>query len=289
MAVVDRAWHGYKGELTPERWRFLVLPRFAWGDLFRSRILTAYYGLCCLVPLVFAVLIYLRYNLGALAFLGIQAENLERSLPIDGRFFALFLAVQTGMGFVFSAFIGPALVAPDLAHNALPLYFGRPFSRSEYVIGKFSSLAILLSAITWVPGLLLFGLQSFMAGAGWGIANLRFAGAMLAGGLLWVLVTSLLALAISAWIRWRPVATALLFGISAVGAGIGAAVWGIFRTSWGFLLSPGMLLRIVGADLFGVPLPERLPVWAAWMGLLGFATISLILLSRRVRATEVVR
>lgn len=289
MAVVDRSWHRYSGQLTAARWRFLVLPRFAWGDIFRSRILTAYYGLCCLVPLVFAVLIYLRYNLGALAMLGLQAKNLEQALPIDGRFFAIFLGVACGMGFIFSAFIGPALVAPDLAHNALPLYFGRPFSRREYVLGKFSSLAVLLSALTWVPGLLLFTLQAFLAEDGWGLGHLRLAWALFAAGGLWVLVVSLLALAISAWIRWRPVATALLLGISVVGAGVGAAVWGIFGTSWGFLLSPGVLLRIVGADLFAVPAPQPLPVWAAWTGLVVYAALSLLLLARRVRATEVVR
>ncbi|HEX5079274.1 MAG TPA: hypothetical protein VFV80_09010, partial [Geminicoccaceae bacterium] len=229
MAVVDRAWHGYQGRMTPERWRFLVLPRFAWGDIFRSRLLTAYYVLCGLVPVVFAVLIYLRYNLGALSVLGIQAQNIEQALPIDGRFFAVFLSIEAGMGFVFASFVGPALIAPDVNHNALPLFLGRPFSRSEYVLGKFMSLAVLLSAITWVPALLLFALQSFLAESGWMMAHLDLLGASLALGLLWMAVVSLLVLAISAWIRWRPVATALLFAISVVGAGVGGIVWAMFQ------------------------------------------------------------
>ncbi len=289
MAVVDRSWHAYAGRLTTERWRFLVLPRFAWGDIFRSRLLTAYYGLCCLVPLVFAILIYLRYNLGALAVLGIQAKNLDQALPIDGRFFATFLSVAAGMGFVFAAFIGPALIAPDVTHNALPLFFGRPFSRVEYVLGKFASLGILLSAITWVPAVLLFGLQAFMAGEGWGFAHLALLAGAIATGAVWVLIISLLALAVSAWVRWRPVATALMLGISVVGAGMGGIVLAIFHTPWGFVLSPGMMLRLVGADLLGVPMRDTVPVGAAWLGLLGYALLSLWLLARRVRATEVVR
>ena len=51
-------------------------------------------------------------------------------------------------------------MSPDLRNNGLPLYLSRPFSRTEYVLGKMSVLLILLSAITWVPGLLLFLFQA---------------------------------------------------------------------------------------------------------------------------------
>lgn len=289
MAVVDRTWHAYHGRTTSERWRFLVLPRFAWGDIFRSRLLTAYYVLCCLVPVVFAVLVYLRYNLGALATLGIQAQNLDQALPIDAKFFAIFLAIEAGMGFVFASFIGPVLIAPDVAHNALPLFFGRPFSRPEYVLGKFLSLAVLLSAITWVPALLLFGLQAFLAESGWAGAHLRLLAAAVGTGVVWMTVVSLLVLAISAWVRWRPVATALLFALSAVGTGVGGIVWGMFHEPYGFVLSPGILLQVVGAHFFGIRDAAPVPVELAWIGLAGYVALSLFLLAKRVRATEVVR
>ena len=55
-----------------------------------------------------------------------------------------------------TAFVGPGLVSPDLANSALPLYFCRPFSRAEYVLGKCAVSVQLLSLITWVPGLILF-------------------------------------------------------------------------------------------------------------------------------------
>src|SRR6266852_1287555 len=70
-----------------------------------------------------------------------------------------FVSVQGVFAFLLTAFTGPGLISPDLANGALPLYFCRPFSRAEYVIGKSSVLAILLSQITWVPGLVLFAVQ----------------------------------------------------------------------------------------------------------------------------------
>jgi ABC-2 type transport system permease protein len=294
MAVYERAFRRYAGELTPARWRFLVLARFALQEVFRSRLLTAFYALAGIVaPLIALVLIYLRHNLGALAFLEVDLGDM---FPIDERFFFVFLNVQSGFAFVLTAFVGPALVSPDLAHNALPLYLARPFSRAEYVLGKLAVLAALLSAITWVPGLLLFLLQAFLEGAGWGVANLQIAWGLLLGAWVWILGNSLLALALSAWVRWRPVAGALYFGATLVSAGFANAVAGVFDTRWGHLVNLDLLYKTVWSELFGVPqgfLNEQvmgsLPVWAAWASLAAFCGLCLLMLARKVRAYEVVR
>jgi len=289
MAVVDRAWHGYQGRMTPERWRFLVLPRFAWGDIFRSRLLTLYYVLCCLVPFVFAVLIYLRYNLGFLEMFGIQMQNIEQAIPIDSRFFSIFFSIEAGMGFVFASFIGPTLIAPDVAHNSLPLYLSRPLTRPQYVLGKFLSLAVLLSAITLVPAVLLFSLQALLAQSGWAGDHARVLGASVAACASWVVVVSLLVLAVSALMRWRPVATAFLLAISVVGLGVGHLVLAMLQTSLGFVLSPGVLLQVAAAHLFGVRPMAPVSMVTAWVGLAGYVVLSLWVLSRRIRPTEVVR
>ena len=292
MAVYDHGYKRYAGPLTPAARRFLVLPRFAWEEIFRSRLLTAFFTLACLVPVGFAVAIYLRHNLSALAFLEVRVDEL---VAIDARFFRFFLGLQTGFAFLFAAFVGPALIAPDLAHNALPLYLSRPFSRAEYVLGKLATLALLLSAVTWIPGLLLFAFQSYLAGGGWMAAHARFAGAMLLGGLLWVLLVSLLALAVSAWVRWRPVATALFFGVWMVGTGFGNAIVHIFDTRWGALLSLTDLFETVWAGLFGgepwinAVADRPLPFGAAWAALLTVCGLCLLLLGRKIRAYEVVR
>jgi len=293
MAVYERGFRRYTGLLTPARWRFLVLARFAYQEVFRSRLLTAFFGIACIVPLVFAVLIYLRHNVSAIAFLEIDLDEL---VPIDERFFFVFLNVQSGFGFILTAFVGPALVSPDLAHNALPLYLARPFSRVEYVAGKLTVLVGLLSAITWVPGLLLFILQAFLEGSGWGVGNARIALGLLLGACVWILGNSLLALALSAWVRWRPVAGALYFGATLVSAGFANAVAGVFQTQWGHLVNLDLLYKTVWWGLFGVPqgfLSEQvmgsLPVWSAWTALAAFCLLWLAMLARKVRAYEVVR
>ncbi|HEY7600546.1 MAG TPA: hypothetical protein VH741_11520 [Candidatus Limnocylindrales bacterium] len=293
MAVYERGFRRYSGALTSPRWRFLVLPRFAYQEVFRSRLLTAFFALACIAPLVFAVLIYLHHNFSAIAFLDVDLDDL---VPIDERFFFIFLNVQSGFGFVLTAFVGPALVSPDLAHNALPLYLARPFSRAEYVLGKLTVLVGLLSLITWVPGLLLFLLQAFLEGAGWGFEHARIAAGLFVGAWTWILGNSLLALALSAWVRWRPVAGALYFGATMVSAGFANAVAAVFDTRWGHLVNLDLLYKTVWSDLFGSPqgfLNEQLmgsvPVWSAWAALATFALICLAMLARKVRAYEVVR
>ena len=95
--------------------------------------------------------------------------------------------------------VGPPLVSRDLTNNALPLYLCRPFSRTEYVVGKMSIVIILLSAITWVPQLLLFLFQSYLEGWTWFTQNLWIASAIFIGSLVWILLLALLSQAISAW------------------------------------------------------------------------------------------
>ena len=54
-------------------------------------------------------------------------------------------------------------------------------------------------------------MQGSLAGDGWFGTNLRIALAMFIGSWVWILTVALMALALSAWVRWRPVAGGLLF------------------------------------------------------------------------------
>src|SRR6266567_4701667 len=132
-----------------------------------------------------------------------------------------FMSVQGVFAFLLTAFAGPGLISPDLANGALPLYFCRPFSRAEYVLGKSSVLAILLSQITWVPGLVLFVVQASLAGASWAWTHLWIAGSLVISSLIWIAILSLLAMALSAWVKWRIVAGAVVAGGMFFGAGFG--------------------------------------------------------------------
>jgi hypothetical protein len=80
--------------------------------------------------------------------LGIMKVDMRELIPIDASFFQTFVNIQGGFAFFVALLVGPPLVSRDLRNNALPLYLCRPFSRTEYVLGKMSVLLILLSMIT---------------------------------------------------------------------------------------------------------------------------------------------
>ena len=303
MAVYEQNYRNYSGTLTPEWSRFLIIPRHAFRDVFKSKLFTAFFAICFIPLLVEAVLIYLHHNVNALAILEVNVREL---LPIDASFFQAFVNVQNSFAFFVALLVGPPLVSRDLRNNALPLYLCRPFSRTEYVAGKMSVLLILLSAITWVPQLLLFLFQSYLGGFQWFVDNLWIASAIFLGSVVWILLLALLTQAISALVKWRVIASGALLGLFFIPSVFAEVVNVLFQTRWAHIISLSALMKNVSAGLFGtfertttfvtdfddvtvkgVVLSEP-PLWASWAALFIVCAICLAVLSRRVKAYEVV-
>jgi ABC-2 type transport system permease protein len=263
VAVYRRTYTSYSGPLTPVWSGCLILFRYSRRNVFRSKLQTGLFVLCFFYPLLCLITIYLSHNLSFLERYG--ASN--QLIRIDNRFFFYFINVQGMLAFVLTAFTGPGLISPDLANGALPLYFCRPFSRAEYVVGKASVLAILLSQITWIPGLVLFVLSS----------------------LIWIAILSLLAMALSAWVKWRIVAGALLLAVLFFGGGFAQAVNAVMRTQSGHFLNIGYLMTTVWYSMFRIDNARSMSSAEAWVALLVYCAICLALLVRKVRAFEVIK
>ena len=305
MAVYEQTYRRYEGRLTPEWSRFLIIPRYAYRSVFNSKLFAAFFVICFLPLLAEAILIYLHHNVSALAIMKI---NVREIVPIDGSFFQTFVTVQGALAFFVALLVGPPLVARDLRNNALPLYLCRPFSRTEYVMGKMSVLLILLSFITWIPQLLLFALQSYLEGFTWFRENLWMASSILICSVVWILVLSLLSQAISALLKWRVVASGAILGIFFIPLAFGQIINAIFLTRWGTLISLFSLINNISAGLFGTftsvagtieytdvsgrdvqILITQPPLWISWAVICSVCLACLALLSWKVKAYEVVR
>lgn len=285
MAVYRRSYRAYSGTLTPEWSRFLVLFRYFRRNLFRSKIQTGFFVLCFFYPIACLIMIYLAHSASFLAKLGVPSELMS----IDNMFFFRFMSVQGALAFLMTAFAGPGLISPDLANGALPLYFCRPFSRAEYVLGKSSVLSILLSQITWIPGVVLFVIQASFAGSSWMWDNLWIVGSLIVGSLIWIAILSLLAMALSAWVKWRVVAGALLLAVMFFGAGFAQAINGVMRTDAGHFMDVGYLMAAVWMSLFQVDTERAISASQAVIAISVYCSGCLWLLLRKVRAYEVVR
>ncbi len=285
MAVYKRTYKAYSGALTPEWSRFLVLQRYAFKSVFKSRLLLMGY-IACFIPMIFVLLtLYVNQNATLLALVRQQVGFIK----INGPFFMNVLGFQGALAGVLTAFIAPTLVGPDLVNGALSLYLGRPFSRAEYILGKGAVIASLAGAITLLPGLLIFIVQSSLVGWNWMLDNFYLATAtVLVCGILLAILT-LLGLAMSALVRWRIVAGALILAVFAIGKGFAAMIDNVMRTNNGVYIDIQYLIQNVAQNLFQTSAPaEDIPVYGAWIALLTICGLLLLIINRKLRVCEVV-
>lgn len=300
MAVYEHLYRAYEGESHSAWSRFLVIPRYALRDVFKSKLFTTIFILCFIYPLVAAILVYLHHNANAIALLQLNVREL---LPIDRSFFQTFVKVQGAFSLILTVLVAPPLISRDLSNNALPLYLCRPLSRTEYVLGKMAVMVFLLSLVTWIPGLLIFFFQASLGGFAWLGANLWMIWAIFLGSMVWIILLSLLALAVSSLVKWRVVASGALLGLFFVPTGFSEIINEFFLTHAGHLISLWATMSSIWLGLFGLFVREtgtvrgqfgeiallEPPLWVSWLVIALVCGICIWLLARKVRAYEVIK
>jgi ABC-2 type transport system permease protein len=264
----------------------MVLPRHAWRRLYQQRLVVLLTMAALVWPILCAGFVYLTNHAELLQ--GLDREFRE-FIQVDGRFFSIFMYVQASFAVFLAALAGPGLIAPDLANNALPLYFSRPLTRWSYAVARLLVLVGMLSVVTWIPGLFLFGLQVGLAGGGWFLANWALGAGMVAGFLIWLLVLSLVAMASSAYVKWRVVAAAVSLAFFFVLTGISQMINGVFRVTWGYVLDPAWAVNRVWCALLGVAPPEGPGAAASVLALSAMMLLLVLVIERKLRPVEVVR
>jgi len=292
MAVYKRRYNPYAGSLTPEWSRFFVLTRYAFADLFKARFFIVLLVLSLVPILFFAGYIFIANNKTVQLLMQVRSADL---FSVEAQYFVIIMTVQTQAAFLLNCWVGPVLIAGDLTNGALPLFLSRPFSRADYVLGKFTVLGLLLSGVTWVPGLLLFSLQAGLARNGWIWSHLWMIIQIILCSAIWILMLSLISLAVSAWVKLRIVATGVIFIAFFIPAGLGEMFNAIMSTYWGRLLNFSYLFQLIVEKGFHQQTGQsgrgwnEIPVPAAWGALILVCLLSLVILNARLRARETVR
>jgi ABC-2 type transport system permease protein len=285
MAVYKRGYKRYQGAISGRWTRFMVLPRYAWRRLYQQRLVLVLTILAFAWPLLCAGFIYLTNHAELLQ--GLEREFRE-FIQVNGQFFAIFMYVQAGFAVILAALAGPGLLAPDLANNALPLYFSRPLTRWSYALARLTVLVGMLSVVTWVPGLLLFALQVGLAGPWWFWSNWTLGAGMVGGFLLWILVLSLVAMASSAYVKWRVVAAGVSLAFFFILSGIAVMIDNVFRVNWGHLIDPAWSVNQVWCALLGVTPPDGPGAAASASALAVMILLLVLVIERKLRPVEVV-
>jgi ABC-type transport system involved in multi-copper enzyme maturation permease subunit len=290
LSVFKHEYRAYTGPVTSLPARIGVLARYALEEAWSSKVTWALFIASMLPVIVFLVGIYLANNPLARALI---LRGGSAHFDINASFFFRLLTIQCWLALVLTAWIAPRLVSFDLADNALPILLSHPISRFGYVLGKFIALFSSLSLLTWVPCLLLFAYQGYTSPLPWVGANLRVAFGLFTGSVLWIALLSILGLALSAWVKWRMVATGGIFGAVLIPAGVGGVGTAILRTKWGLLLNLPVMMSQLWQRLIGVPdsipVGREIPNGAIASMLVLICLVCVFMLNARIRAREVVR
>jgi ABC-2 type transport system permease protein len=262
-----------------------VLPRYAWRRLYRQRLVLLLTIVAFLWPVLCAGFIYLTNHAELLQGLD---TSFRQFIQVDGRFFAIFMYVQAGFAVFLAALAGPGLIAPDLANNALPLYFSRPLTRWSYGLARLTVLVGMLSVVTWVPGLILFGLQVGLAGGAWFREHWTLGAGMVAGFLVWLLILSLVAMASSAYVKWRVVAAAVSLAFFFILSGVAEMIDNVLRVNWGHIIDPAWTVNQVWRALLGVTPTEGPGAWASAWALAVMIALLVFVIERKLRPVEIV-
>src|ERR1035437_2654529 len=250
MSVYKHDYRAYTGKVTPLWARVLVLARYGWMDAWSSKITVGLLTFSLLPLIVFMIGIYLANNPIARALI---MKGGQEGLAINAKYFMIVLQFQSWAALALTSWVAPRLITFDLADDALPILLSHPISRFGYVFGKFIALFASLSAVTWIPSLLLFAYQGYSSPTPWTVENLPIAGGLLAGAAIWITFLAILSLALSSWVKWRVVATGAIFAAVFVPAGVGGVVSAILRTKWGSLLNLPIMMSLLWQRLLGAP------------------------------------
>jgi hypothetical protein len=136
---------------------------------------------------------------------------------------------------------------------------------------------------------MLFALQVGLAGGSWFLANWTLGAGMVAGFLVWLLVLSLVAMASSAYVKWRIVAAAVSLAFFFILTGIGEMIDQVLRVNWGHIIDPAWAVNQVWRALLDVPLLDGPGAWASAVSLAVMVLLLGLVIERKLRPVEVVR
>ena len=277
MPIHDQGYRRYAGHREAHGRTWMVITRAGLMERLRERKFLGLLLVAWLPFLVRSVQLYVAANYQQASFL-----NATPTMFRD------YLAQQGVFVFFITLYVGSGLIANDRRANALQIYLSKPLSRVDYVVGKLATLLIFLTAVTWVPGILLLIMQILFAGNLTFLkANLFLFPAITVFSAVTVLTSSFTMLALSSLSKSRRFVAVMYAGLIFFTAAMYQALKGITGSSAWVFISPGDVLDVIGDRIFRSTEPENLlPI--ALVTVVVLVAGSVYVLERRVRGVEVV-
>ena len=161
MPIYDKGYRPFDGELR-RRFRWWTIVRQEWSIIRRRRM----FWVLMVPPIIYTIVVAIYiYLIDIIA--GAQnhpwAETAQQ-LPItqiDHDVFFNFVRFQTPFVFVLIILNGAGLIANDFRYNLVDVYFSKPLSWVDYVVGKTLTLVLVGLSITALPACFLLLIHFF--------------------------------------------------------------------------------------------------------------------------------
>ena len=252
-SIYDLGYRGYLGARLGRRHAVTSLVRQSFRQCWglgrpgRAKIVPVGLALLATIPAVVALGVSaLAQQLGA-------GEMMDEASPIK---YEGYYSLIANVVFLFAAAQAPELLARDMRHRVLALYFSRAIRREDYALGKLAALFLAMLALVLFPQALIFAGRALLASdiptavAG----DLPMVPAIVAQALLTAALMGSLGLAIAAFTPRRAFATAAIFAVMlvpAISVGALSELSGGDVAGWASLFSPGDILDGANAFFYG--------------------------------------
>jgi ABC-type transport system involved in multi-copper enzyme maturation permease subunit len=193
-----------------------------------------------------------------------------------------------------SAFAGAGVIARDLQENSIALYLSRPITWYDYLLAKFTSLLLLLSAISLFPASILFatGMAFSTNDLAYIFDNLHILGGMLISYTATLMIFGSVCMAFSTMVRKWIYAGVGIFVFFIFTSTISNILLELFDNDFLILLNLNLVMKNLWRPLFGLDYSSS-STGLEWYWLLatlsGIVIISWTLVIIRFRKREVAR
>ena len=287
--IREKGYAHWDGRLVERRFPWLPITRTGIQLAFRRKAFKFFFA-GAFLPSFFALGgLYVSERLED--FKAIVKSN-QALLRIDPDYFRLFL---TNSSFLFLlllvlAFAGSGLIAEDLKHGSLQLYFSRPLGKRDYLAGKMSVVVFFVLVLTALPWLLLVVFKLVFAGSFAFLAAYPLLPlAILGYAAVLAVFFGFFILLLSASSRNTRYATILVFTAYFLSDILSGLLREIFRTPYMSLFSIRANLQQAGALLFGTKPAFAAPPALSLAVLAAVCLLSAVVLGRKVRSVEVIK
>jgi ABC-type transport system involved in multi-copper enzyme maturation permease subunit len=290
MATIrEKGYSHWDGQLAERRFPWWPITRTGIQLTFKKKMFKFFFAGAFMPAFVALGGLYVSERLEDFKALVQSNRNL---LNIDPNYFKTFLTSNFLLFFIIIVlvFAAAGLIADDLRHNSLQLYFCRPLGKKDYLLGKMSVIAFFVLILTALPWLILFVFKLIFAGSfKFFLAYPWLPLSILAYAALLTVFFAFYILLLSSLSKNTRYATILVFATYLFSDALFGILSETFHEPAMALFSIRANLQQAGAFLFGQKLPVAVPAVWSFAVLAGICVLSAIVLNRKIRGVEVIK